>query len=162
MELAKCLKLVAPITMTADAQMVWLQAACDALEGIRSDEVQAVSAELRRKVTRHSQIVPTIAELVAQKRARASQMSQPQSPYFAELEIGRRAQEMRASAKGDKSKLSDAFEWERQARIDAGLHVEPYPKPLSQSEIEALPGNIRSIGLKMGFLRRDGERLVEA
>ena len=40
LELAKCLKLVAPITMSADAQMVWLQAAVDALEDIRADEVR--------------------------------------------------------------------------------------------------------------------------
>jgi hypothetical protein len=70
LELAKSLKLVAPITMTADAQMVWLQAAVDALEGIRADEVASISAELRRTVTRPSQIVPEIAKLVAEKRKR--------------------------------------------------------------------------------------------
>jgi hypothetical protein len=70
LELAKMLKLVAPISMTADAQLVWLQAAIDALEGIQAHEVAAVSAELRRSVTRPSQIVPEIAKLVDQKRKR--------------------------------------------------------------------------------------------
>jgi hypothetical protein len=70
LELAKSLKLVAPITMSADAQMVWLQAAVDALEGIRADEVASISAELRRSVTRPSQIVPEIAKLVHAKRQR--------------------------------------------------------------------------------------------
>ena len=50
--------------------MVWLQAAVDALEGIRAAEVSAISAELRRTVTRPSQIVPEIARLVAEKRKR--------------------------------------------------------------------------------------------
>jgi hypothetical protein len=58
LELAKSLKLVAPISMSADAQLVWLQAAVDALDGIHAHEVAAVSAELRRSVTRPSQIVP--------------------------------------------------------------------------------------------------------
>jgi len=40
----------------------------DALEGIRVEEVQAVSTEVRRSVTRHMQIVPKIAELVSEKR----------------------------------------------------------------------------------------------
>lgn len=72
LELAKSLKLVAPITMSADAQMVWLQAAVDALEGIRADEVRTISAELRRTVTRPSQIVPEIARLVDEKRRRGN------------------------------------------------------------------------------------------
>jgi hypothetical protein len=72
LELAKCLKLVAPITMSADAQMVWLQAAVDALEGIHAQEVASISAELRRSVTRPAQIVPEIARLVAEKRRRSA------------------------------------------------------------------------------------------
>jgi hypothetical protein len=72
LELAKALKLVAPITMSADAQVVWLQAAVDALEDIRAEEVAVISAELRRTVTRPSQIVPEIAKLVAEHRRRSS------------------------------------------------------------------------------------------
>ena len=72
LELAKCLKLVAPATMGADAQAVWLQAAADALQGIRADEVQAVSQELRRCVTHHRQIVHEVSRLVDERRKRAS------------------------------------------------------------------------------------------
>jgi hypothetical protein len=162
LELAKSLKLVAPITMSADAQMVWLQAAVDALEDIRADEVSAISAELRRTVTRPSQIVPEIAKLVAQKRARSEKTTSAPSPYFAEREITARADEMRAAARKDRRKLSDAFEWERQARIDAGLHVEPYPKPLSRAEIDAMPAHIRQMGLNSGFLEYRSGEVVEA
>jgi hypothetical protein len=162
LELAKSLKLVAPITMSADAQMVWLQAAVDALEDIRADEVSAISAELRRTVTRPSQIVPEIAKLVAQKRSRSERTTAVPSPYFAEREITARADEMRAAARKDKRKLSDAFEWERQARVDAGLWVAPYPKPLTRAEIDNMPAHIRQMGLNSGFLEYRGGEVVEA
>lgn len=70
-ELAKMLALVAPVTMSSDQQTAWLAAAIDALEGIRPDEVAHVSLEVRRTVTRPSQIVPEIAGLVAELRADA-------------------------------------------------------------------------------------------
>lgn len=71
-ELAKCLKLVAPASMAAEHQTVWLHAAVDALQDIRANEVADVSAEIRRTATRPAQIVPMIAELVAKKRSRAT------------------------------------------------------------------------------------------
>lgn len=67
-ELAKCLKLVASANMGAEQQTVWLAAAVDALENIRAAEIAAISAELRRTVTRPAQIVPEIAKLVAERR----------------------------------------------------------------------------------------------
>lgn len=77
-ELAKMLGLVAPVTMTADQQTIWLASAVDALRDIRPSEVAAVSAEVRRTVTRPSQIVPEIAKLVAAKRSeRASRITVP-------------------------------------------------------------------------------------
>lgn len=159
LELAKSLKLVAPVSMDSDAQLAWIASAVDALEGISADEVRAISAELRRSVTRHAQIVPTISELVARKRARPS--ATVKSPDAEEREINIKADELRAAAKGDRRKLSDAFEWERQARMDAGLHVPPYPKALSRQELNAMPAHIRKMGLASGFLEyRDGE-LVE-
>jgi hypothetical protein len=79
-ELAKVLALVAPISMTTEQQEIWLRAAVDALEGIRGVEVNAISAELRRSVTRPSQIVPEIAKLVAEKRARQSRMREYDQP----------------------------------------------------------------------------------
>jgi hypothetical protein len=72
LELAKCLKLVAPASMAADAQLSWIASAVDALEGIRAAEVSAISAELRRSVTRPAQIVPEIARLVAERRGRSA------------------------------------------------------------------------------------------
>lgn len=69
-ELAKMLKLVAPISMSAEAQAVWIAAAEDALIDIRSDEVSAIATELKRTVTRPSQIVPEISRLVSEKRKR--------------------------------------------------------------------------------------------
>lgn len=69
-ELAKVLKLVAPISMSGEAQLAWIASAVDALEDIRPDEVKAISAELRRTVTRPAQIVPEIARLVSDRRSR--------------------------------------------------------------------------------------------
>lgn len=149
--------------MNAEAQMVWLQAAVDALQDIRADEVAAISAELRRSVTRHNQIVPEISKLVAAKRAKAHQTTAPDSPYAAEMAINQEAQKRRAAVSAmDKRALSDIWEWERQARIDAGLHVKPYPKPLNAAELEAMPAHIRQLGLAHGFLRREGGKVVEA
>jgi hypothetical protein len=120
-ELAKVLALVAPISMTTEQQELWLRAAVDALDGIRGNEVNAISAELRRSVTRHNQIVPEIAKLVSEKRARTSQSHG--APPSREWEIDQEAANRRAAAWP--SEINDCWEWERQARIDAGLHVEP-------------------------------------
>jgi hypothetical protein len=57
--------------MNAEAQTVWLHAAVDALSGIRAEEVAHVSAEVRRSVTRHNQIVPEISKLVAERRSKS-------------------------------------------------------------------------------------------
>lgn len=67
-ELAKMLGLVAPVTMSAEQSAIWIASAEDALNDIRANEVAEVSAEVRRTVTRPSQIVPEIAKLVAQRR----------------------------------------------------------------------------------------------
>lgn len=69
-ELAKMLALVAPVTMTSEQQEMWLRAAIDSLKDIRPDELAAVSLEVRRSVTRPSQIVPEVARLVAERRGR--------------------------------------------------------------------------------------------
>ena len=82
-ELGKMLGLVAPITMSADQQTVWLASAVDALRDIRPDEVAAVSLEVRRTVTRPSQIVPEIARLVAEKRARNARIAEIAEPVNA-------------------------------------------------------------------------------
>jgi hypothetical protein len=159
LELAKCLKLVAPITMSADAQMVWLQAAVDALEGIQAHEVKAISAELRRSVTRVAQIVPEIAKLVHERRKRP--VHRDPSPFAAEMAIQTKAQEMRSQWKGDQQKIEDAWAWERQARINAGLHVPPLEPRLSREELDNMLPHIRQLGISKGFLEyRDGQ-LVE-
>jgi inner membrane protein involved in colicin E2 resistance len=133
LELAKSLKLVAPITMSADAQMVWLQAAVDALEDIRADEVAAVSMEIRRSVTRPAQIVPAIAEKVDELRKR-------------------RAHEREMAA------------WrERQALAPPEMPVREEPKPpLSEAEIAKMPKWLIDTGLRVGFLKRVGDRVVDA
>lgn len=69
-ELAKILKLVAPVSMDGTAQIAWIASAIDALEGIQVSEVAAVSAEVRRKVTRISQIIPMVTDLIAERRKR--------------------------------------------------------------------------------------------
>lgn len=70
------LGLVAPITMTADQQTIWLASAVDALAGISAREVADVSMEVRRSVTRPSQIVPEIARLVAEHRSRSARIAE--------------------------------------------------------------------------------------
>ena len=76
------LALVAPSSMTADQQELWLCAAVDALQGIRASEVRSVSAEVRRSVTRHNQIVPEIARLVAEDRSRQSRIREITRPLI--------------------------------------------------------------------------------
>jgi hypothetical protein len=109
LELAKCLKLVAPISMSADAQMVWLQAAVDALEGIHAHEVAAISAELRRSVTRPSQIVPEIARLVTKSASvPIDRRSQPAPTRRKWRSTGiERAPSMKAH--GDREKMDEAL-----------------------------------------------------
>jgi len=74
------LSLVAPVTMSGDQQTAWLASAVDSLQDIRHDEVAAVSLEVRRSVTRPSQIVPEIAKLVAERRARKRRVDELQPP----------------------------------------------------------------------------------
>lgn len=159
-ELAKVLALVAPTSMTTEQQELWLRAAVDALEGIRADEVKAISAELRRSVTRHNQIVPEIARLVSVKRASAHRVAEPISPYAAERAINAEAQHRRAEARGDRQKIEEAAQWERNARLDANLHVSPPEKPLSRDELDNMPKEMVALGLKLGFLRRDESGLL--
>jgi hypothetical protein len=75
-ELAKALALVAPITMSSDQQEMWLRAAIDTLQDIRPEELAAVSLQVRRSVTRPSQIVPEIARLVAERRASRARINE--------------------------------------------------------------------------------------
>lgn len=85
------LGLVAPSSMTVDQQTLWLASAVDALDGIRASEVAAVSAEVRRSVKRHNDIVPEIAKLVAERR-KYSTGDIPSGPWTA-LDYVRRARE---------------------------------------------------------------------
>jgi len=149
--------------MDQTAQLGWIASAVDALEGIRADEVQAISVELRRSVTRHSQIVPEISRLVAERRSRSQHATAPQSPWSAEKAIYDEADRRRKAVSAlDKKALSDICEWERQERINAGLHVRPYPKPLTRAELDAMPADIRKLGFAHGFLKREGGKVVEA
>lgn len=157
--LATLLRLVAPTSMTPEARLQWVQDAVNLMEGIRPDEVAAVHVEVARSVKRHGDIVPRICELVHAKRARST-ISRTVSPFFAEHEISRQAQEMRAKARSQRE-VEDAWQWERGARADAGLAVPPIERPLNSSEISALPSHIVKFGLNSGFLKRDGERVVE-
>lgn len=159
LEVAKCLKLVAPVSMDSAAQLAWIASAVDALEDIRADEVRAISAELRRSVTRHNQIVPEIAKLVSEKRARASRLSsvEPSSKLW---EIDREAQERRSKAH-TQAEIEAAWQWERDARMAAGLYVKPLAPPLSRRELEQMPAHVRDLGIARGLLEyRDGQ-LVE-
>lgn len=79
-QLAKMLALVAPVTMTSDQQEVWLRAAVDTLDDIRPNEVEAISLEVRRTVTRPSQIIPEISRLVADRRAHQRRISEWSAP----------------------------------------------------------------------------------
>jgi hypothetical protein len=124
-ELAKMLKLVAPISMSADAQTVWLQAAIDALEDIRPHEVAAVSLEIRRSITRPCQIVPEIARLVAEKREQASRYSNVRP-------------------------------------VDLGPELPKPPVPaLTADEIRRMPKWLIETGLRVGYLKREGDRIVD-
>lgn len=70
------LTLVAPVTMSADQQALWLASAVDTMRDIRASEVAEVSMEVRRSITRHSQIVPKISDLVAERRSVRSRIRQ--------------------------------------------------------------------------------------
>ena len=120
------LTLVAPTSMSADQQTLWLASAVDALDGIGADEVAHISAEIRRSVTRPSQIVPAIAARVAERRAEQRKFAEYRS-------IPRKAEP-----------------------------VEPRPyKPFTADEIERMPKWLRDTGLRVGFLKRVGDRIVD-
>lgn len=72
-ELAKMLGLVAPITMSADQQTLWLASAVEALGDAAAAEVAAVSVDVRCTVTRPSQIVPEVARLIGELRDREAE-----------------------------------------------------------------------------------------
>jgi len=146
--------------MGAEQQTVWLHAAVDALEDIRPNEVAAISAELRRSVTRPAQIVPEIARLVSDKRRRAYAQPVEESPFAKELAISNAARKRRADARNQRE-VEEAYEWERNERRAAGLHVSQEPRPLSREELDSMPAHIAEMGIKCGFLRRESGRLVE-
>jgi hypothetical protein len=160
--LARILTLVAPTSMTTDQQEHWLLAAIDALQDIRVAEVRSIILELQRSIKRPNEIVPEIARLVAEKRKRASQSTKPPSPFFAEREINEESNRRRAAAHGNKAKMDEAYEWERDARIRAGLHVDPRQPPLSREELDNLPSHVARLGLNCGFLKDENGKLAEA
>lgn len=159
-ELAKCLRLVAPASMGSDDQASWILAAIDALEDIRANEVASVSAELRRSVTRPAQIVPEIARLVDEKRKRARLASDVGDVNQA-WPIDQESHERRSRAR-NRDEIKAAADWERQARIAAGLAAPPIQPPLSREELANLPEHIAKLGLAYGFLEKRDGRLVEA
>jgi hypothetical protein len=146
--------------MDSQGQLAWLASAADALEGISAQEIAHVSVEVRRSITRPSQIVPEIVKLVSEKRARASRSSVEQSPFSAEREINEKARERRAKARSQRD-IEQAFEWERDARFRANLSFMPKQPPLNRRELSAMPAHIRAMGINGGFLKRDGELVVE-
>jgi hypothetical protein len=125
-ELAKMLALVAPSSMTTEQQEMWLRAAVDALDGIGADEVREVSAQVRRTVIRHTQVVPEIAKLVAERRAERSRIAQMGHPL--------------------------AHLPSPPPQIDSS--------PLTDEELERMPRYLREVGLRVGYLKMDGDRLV--
>jgi hypothetical protein len=160
-ELAKCLKLVAPVSMMADAQLSWIASAIDALEGIRAAEVAAISAELRRTVTRPAQIVPEIARMVAERRARlAKSTNAPSTKAADERRIEQEAQDRRAKAT-TQAEVEAAWLWERNEKLRCGLYVMPIAPPLTRSELDSLPDHLVKLGLETGLLARRGGQLVE-
>lgn len=157
LEVAKCLQLVVPASMTADDRAAWILAAVDSLEDIRPIEVASVSAEVRRLVTHPRQIVPEIARLVDEKRKRARNSAPPPQGGRYAFEIEREAQDRRSRAR-NQAEVEAAARWERTARLDAGLSVPPTEPPLSRLELGNMPQHIASLGMKYRFLeRRDGQ-----
>jgi hypothetical protein len=134
-ELAKVLALVAPISMTTEQQELWL-------------------ARCRRRAGRDSR------QRGPRNLCRASAIGHSSAPLSREWEINREAALRRAKARG-REELNTIWEWERQARIDAGLHVDPRPEPLTRDELDHLRPDIRKLGLNSGFLEYRGGRLCE-
>lgn len=152
-EVAKCLKLVAPAGMGAEQQTVWLHTAVDALEGIRASEIQAISAELRRTVTRPAQIVPEIARLVAEGRKRPSSNSS----------IEANNAERRTQGLGE-------VHWVQRDGKMVIEHVQPaLPKtgdvmvrrgqPMTESDTFKLNGELERLGVTARY-RSDGSRYL--
>lgn len=156
-ELAKMLALVAPITMTVEQQELWLRAAVDALEDIRPLEVRSISAELRRHVTRPNQIVPKIAELVAQRRSRPVARIDDREPLWKIEDEGRK----RRARASNQQEIEEAATWERQAKTDAGYSVPPLAERLSREELDNLTPQMLKLGLNSGFLTYRDNQLVE-
>jgi hypothetical protein len=146
--------------MTVDDRAAWILSAVDSLGDIRASEVKGVSAEVRRSVTRHSQIVPEIVRLVVYNRANAHRSQAPQSPYSAEMAINQEA-ELRRKAACGRDEIEAAFEWERAARNAARLSVRAPEPPFRAQELENMSPEIVALGMKLGFMNRQGKNVVE-
>lgn len=158
--LAEMLAIVAPTSMSIDQQTVFLQAALKALDslGINAEEVAAVAPQVIAKVVRHQQIVHEISDAVHEKRAR--KFSPPGAKASPRYWIDAEAQIRRGQAR-TKEEIEDAFQWERNRLIEAGLHVEPLQPPLTRHELDDMPAATASLGIKYGYLRRVDGKLVE-
>lgn len=64
------LGLVAPITMTADQQTLWLASAIETLGNTSAAELREVSVQVRQTVKRPSEILPEVSRLVRELRER--------------------------------------------------------------------------------------------
>lgn len=159
-EIAKCLQLVVPASMTQDDRKAWILAAVDALEDIRPLEITAISAELRRTVTRPAQIVPEIARLVAIKRQNKAAAESPPSQHFIELQMDLEYRDRLAKARSADER-ERIWADHRRARADAGFHVPPIEKPLSREELDRMRPDVRNLGISAGFLEYRNGQLCE-
>jgi hypothetical protein len=75
-ELAKMLGLVAPVTMSADQQTLWLASAVETLGNISAAELREVSVQVRQTAKWPSEIVPEVSRLVRELRERESRRRQ--------------------------------------------------------------------------------------
>jgi hypothetical protein len=188
-QIGKILALVAPVSMASAERETLIRAIIDALEGIRADEVAAVSLEVRRKIVRHNQIVPEIANLVSAKRAHNRRLSdfdwyRDSTPLTKAPVMDRRGEPMTEAETAELNEQLAAAEATARYRADGsryrvdkeGRFVVELPRffvrirekdnlagvaPLTRKELDALPTNLVKLGLKKGYLRRVEGQLVE-
>ena len=157
--LAEAIYILMP-TSSEVTQHGLLKAMIPALDrhSIRADEVEAVIGTIIADGVRPSQLTTEVMKRVQAKRAikyipasRASSIA---------WQIDQESQRRRGDAR-TKEEVEDAFHWERNRRIENGLHVEPLQPPLTRKELDEMQPEARSLGLKYGFLKRVDGRLEE-
>lgn len=129
--LSRCLTLCAPTGMTVEDRVEWLDAALEAIGEIPASVFIDACKHVQTKCDHPAKIIPV---------------------FTAFAEAAENTLRRKISWESDNP-------WKHVSGTLAGPAPEP-PRKMTQGDVDILPGHLVSLGLTMGYLRKDGDQIL--